>query len=108
MPSRLPIRCTSWITASALPQVSSSPPVISFVMIPCSQHSIAKAVTHPVEMESSTYCAWSWLTSARALRSLTPQSEPDAASVSYSGPPYLGVTPSSFTSTSRLHATAHA
>src|SRR5207247_3673967 len=44
--------------------------------------------------------------SASALRSSTPQSEPDAARVSYSGPPNFGVTPSSFTSTSRLHATA--
>ena len=37
-----------------------------------------------------------------------PHSDPVAASVSYSGPPYFGVTPSSFTSTSRLQATAQA
>ncbi len=42
------------------------------------------------------------------MRSLTPHSEPEAARVSYSGPPYLAVTPRLSTSTSRLQATAHA
>ena len=62
----------------------------------------------PVEIESSTYWARSWLILARALRSPTPHKDPVAASDSYSGPPNRGVTPSSLTSTSRLHATMHA
>ena len=62
----------------------------------------------PVEIESSTYWARSWLILASAFRSPTPQSDPVAASDSYSGPPNFGVTPSSFTSTSRLHATMQA
>jgi hypothetical protein len=69
---------------------------------------MAKAMVAPVEMESSTYWARSWLILASALRSPTPQSEPEAASDSYSGPPYFGVTSSSGTATSRLQATAHA
>ena len=62
----------------------------------------------PVEIVSITYSAQSWLNLAITLRSPMPQQEPLAPIVSYSGPPYRGVTSSSGTSTSRLQATAQA
>ncbi len=70
---------------------------------------MAKAMVAPAPMVSRPYLWQSSFPLQMAARSLTPQSEPRAARVSYSGPPYRASTLYGVSSsTSFLHATAQA
>ena len=106
-PSRRAIMSSSRTIAGASPQ-SNRKPISCSVRIPFSKHSMAKAIALPALIVSRPYTLQRWLSSAMDSRLGFSQSEPKAATVSYSGPPYSGRTPPngpSATRTTRVQPT---
>ena len=87
MPSRAQVISSSFTMASALPKFSFIPPVSDSSMIPFSKHSMAKETIMPPPIVSRPSALQMALPLATASRFPTPQFDPKAPAVSYSGPP---------------------
>ena len=71
----------------ASPKRTTRPSLSAAVSTPSSKHSMANATAAPAPMVSRPKRLHISLALATAARSSTPQPEPNAARVSYSGPP---------------------